>query len=171
LPYTPLNETLGFRKGPTNFDSEGFLNYLQSRAGGKREEKVARPIVSEVIKFYQQFEPSKNYYDTLLNIQNLTTYIQAISEAKPLCATTIGEKLRRFQAAIDYVDYRENATAIDKDFYVRCLKVKESLVKWGKGLKKEKKAQEQANHERSEEQVCFTEWSVVRNIQMLCSML
>ena len=158
-------ETLGFRKGPTNFDSEGFLNYFQSHAGGKREEKVARPIVSEVVKFYQQFEPSKNYYDTLLNIQY---HIQAISEAKPLCATTIAEKLRRFQAALDY---RENATTIDKDFYVRCLKVKESLVKWGKGLKKEKKAQEQANHERSEEQVCFTEWSVVRNIQMLCSML
>jgi len=37
------------------------------------------PSVSEIVKFYQQFEPPKNYYDTVLNIQNLTTYKQAVS--------------------------------------------------------------------------------------------
>ena len=141
-----------------------------SRAGGKKDEKIAKPIVSEVVKFYQQFEQSANYYDTILNMQNLTKYMQTICEVKPLCATTIAEKLRRFQSAIDYVDFKENATATDKDFYARCQQIKNSLVKWGKGLKKERKAQEQANHDRSEMQVCYTEFCY-GNTKLLCSVL
>ena len=114
----PLIDTLGFRKTEINFDAHKFLMYLMSHAGGKRDEKIAKPIVSEVVKFYQQYEQSAKYYDTILNMQNLTTYIQTICEVKLLCATTIAEKLRRFQSATDYVDFKEIATATDKDFYV-----------------------------------------------------
>jgi len=130
------------------------MDYLTSYAGGKKKPKLAKPIVAEIVKFYQQFKQEPNYYDTLLNMKNLTSYLQVIGEERVLCATTIAEKLRRFQIAIDYINFKENSTESDESFYTRCQKLKASLAKWGKGLKKEKKAQQHANHERSIEQVC-----------------
>ena len=72
-------------KKEINFDADGFLMYLMSHAGGKKDEKIAKPIVSEIVKFYQQFEHSATYYDTILNMQNSTTYMQTICEVIPLC--------------------------------------------------------------------------------------
>ena len=71
-------------------------------------------------------------------MQNLTTYLQTICEVKLLCTTTIAEKLRQFQSGTDHVDFKEIAMATDKDFYVSCQQIKNSLVKWRKGLRKEK---------------------------------
>jgi len=93
---------------------------LRSRAGGKKEPANAKPIVSEVVKFYESLGPSTPYYETLLNMQNLTKYLETITNQKNLQATTIGEKLRRFQAAIDYVLFKENPKENDDVFYTRC---------------------------------------------------
>ena len=150
---TPLIERFGFQKHKSNFDSEAFFSYLSSRAGGKREPKNAKPIVAEITKFYERFEPSNPYFETLLSMQNLTQHLETISEQKSLQATTIGEKLRRFQAAIDYVLYKENPTGDDDVLFTRCQRIKTNLAKWGKALKKDKKLQELANSERSTQQV------------------
>jgi len=82
-------------------------------------------------------------------MQNLTQHLETISEQKSLQATTIGEKLHRFQASIDYVLYKENPTG-DDVFFTRCQRIKTNLAKWGKALKK---LQELANSERSTQQV------------------
>jgi len=59
-------------------------------------------------------------------MQNLTQHLETISEQKSLQATTIGEKLRRFQASIDYVLYKENPTGDDDVFFTRCQRIKTS---------------------------------------------
>jgi len=88
-------------------------------------------------------------------MQKLTQYLEEVTEQKVLQATTIGEKLCQFQAAIDFVLFDQNPTGDDDVFYTRCHRIKTNLAKWGKALKKDKKAQELANSEKSTQQVYY----------------
>jgi len=117
-----------------NFDSEGFLDYLQSLVGRKRSLTAAKAIAVDVIKYYECFPTQNSYYETILNMENLRAYLQSVQEDRGYSATTIAEKIRRLRNAVDFVMFKENTDKTNTNFYIRCQKVNDNLKKWGKGM-------------------------------------
>jgi len=78
------------------FDTNGFIGYLKSIAGGKKSIEVAKAIAHDVAKFFSITPQSsdQNYYDVLLNVENLYGYINHLQDQKRFAPTTVSEKIR-----------------------------------------------------------------------------
>jgi len=96
---------------PSAFDIDGFIDYLQSLAGGNKSYNVARAIAADVAVFFQHTSHSSTstYYDILLDSTNLYNYIKHLQNDKQFTASTVSEKLRRLRQAIEFVEDRENS--------------------------------------------------------------
>lgn len=123
-----------------NFDCQGFLEYLQSLAGGHKTAIAAKAIVADIAHYYQSFSIMEPYYETLLHMENLKKYLHNLQD-RGYCATTVAEKIRRIRNGIEFIMFKENADETKADFYIRCQKVNDNLKKWGKALSKEIKKQ------------------------------
>ena len=155
------------------FDIEGFVGYLQTIAGGKKTKDVAKSIAADVDKFFNTSphssthryaiplttECSSNhtytnrYYDVLLNIENLYNYIKELQDVKGFAPTTVAEKLRRLQLAVDYTVAIENKEQNNDAMFVRCQRIIKHLEKWRHSLSKDITKQRMKHFITSEKEV------------------
>lgn len=137
------------------FDIDGFIDYLQSLAGGNKSYSVAKAIAADISLFFEQTSHSSTstYYDPLLDTNNLYKYINHLQTNKHFTASTISEKLRRLRQAIEYTEARENSIKIDQELFSRCQRITSQLVKWGKSLHKEISIQRKKQDMISQQQV------------------
>lgn len=77
------------------------------------------------------------YYDVLLNIENLYNYINYLQDVKEFAPTTVAEKLRRLQMAIEYTIAKENKEENNDAMFVRCQRIMKHLEKWRHSLSKD----------------------------------
>ena len=140
---------------PSAFDIDGFIDYLQSLAGGNKSYNVARAIAADVAVFFQHTSHSSTstYYDILLDSTNLYNYIKHLQNDKQFTASTVSEKLRRLRQAIEFVEDRENSLKLDQKLLSRCQLITSLLAKWGKSLHKEIAKQRRKQLTISEQQV------------------
>jgi len=139
----------------STFNIDGFIEYLQSLAGGNKSYSVAKAIATDISTFFEQTSHSSTskYYDILLDTNNLYKYISLLQNTKQFTASTISEKLRRLRQAIEYTEVTENSITIDQGLIGRCQRVIGQLVRWGKSLHKEISKQRQRQDVISQQQV------------------
>ena len=101
---------------PSAFNVDGFIEYLQSLAGGNKSYSVAKANATDISTFFEQTSHSSvsKYYDILLDTNNLYKYINHLQNNKHFTANTISDKLRRLRQAIEYTEVSENSTTIDQ---------------------------------------------------------
>jgi len=123
---------------PSMFDADGFIEYLQSLAGGKKSYSVAKAITADILTFLEQTSHSStsSYYDILLDTSNLYNYVNHLQKEKQFTASTVSEKLRRLRQAIEFVETTENKMKLDQKLLSRCQLISNLLSKWGKSLHK-----------------------------------
>ena len=88
------------------FNFEGFNAYLLTPAGGRRSNSAAKAITSDLMMFFNttpQSSSDTNKVDTILEKNNLESYIHHIKTTKKYKPTTVAEKIRRLKLAIEYI--------------------------------------------------------------------
>ena len=103
--------------------------------------------VDHVIPMYYK------YYDQLLNVENLYNYIRVLQEQNGFAATTVANKLRRMQQAIEYTIVTENKDETNDSMFVRCQRVIKHLEKWRQSLRQDIAKQRMKQHLISEKEV------------------
>ena len=93
------------------------------------------------------------YYDQLLNVENLYSYISILQDQNGFAATTIADKLRRLQQAIEYTIVTENKDERNDSMFVRCQRVIKHLEKWRHSLRKDIAKQRMKQYLISEKEV------------------
>jgi len=101
-----------------DFDYNSFQDYLQSIAGGRKSRKA---IVAELKKYYHfiapSVDPTMHYYDYLLNLQYLKSYLDYLQEDCDFAPTTVSEKICRLRMAMEFVLYKENPMETDTKLF------------------------------------------------------
>ena len=70
-------------------------------------------------------------------MDNLKNYFHQLQDKFQFAATTISEKIRRLRLAIEYTIHKENPDECNTVMFVRCTKIINNLMKWGKSLCKD----------------------------------
>ena len=116
---------------------------------GRKSKTTALAIVAELKKYYHfiapSVDPTTQYYDYLLNLQYLKSYLDYLQEDCDFSPTTVSEKIRRLRMAMEFVLYKENPMETDTKLFTRSHQIMMHIAKWGKSLSKGIKEQRR-NH-------------------------
>ena len=139
------------------FDFDSFQHYLQSIAGGRKNKTSATAITVELKNYYHFVAPfadsNVHYYDYLLNLKHLKSYLDYLQEDCEFAPTTISEKIRRLRMAMEFVLYKENPMETNTSFFTRTHQIMMHLSKWCKSLSKGIKEQRRKHVFASAKQV------------------
>ena len=86
-------------------------------------------------------------------MENLYSYIDVLQNQSGFAATTIADKLRRMQQAIEYTIITENKDERNDAMFVRCQRVIKHLEKWRHSLRKDIAKQRMKQYLISEKEV------------------
>ena len=89
----------------------------------------------------------------LLNIENLYNYVNELQEVKEFAPTTVADKLRKIQLAVEYTIAIENKEENNDAMFVRCQRIIKHLEKWRHSLSKDITKQRMKHFIRSEKEV------------------
>ena len=115
-----------------------FVEYLLGIAGGNKSLLSATSIANDVVKFLSQSAGSSTTTDTelLLSRKALETYFVHLKSAQGYQPTTIAEKLRRMEKAIEFIIHEADNTPEGDALYIRGRKLLDTLKGWGHSLGK-----------------------------------
>lgn len=137
---TPLIDKYPFleRKNCTSiFDHDSFENYLTTIC--RKSSSTANTISMDIGIFFSSlsYGSTSKYYDVLLNVDNLRDYMKTCQDERQLAPTTIAEKLRRLELAVEYTQDKEDPQKENDAFFIRCNRIKQELSKWRRSLSKD----------------------------------
>lgn len=97
-----------------NFDYSAFTKYLQRIAGENRSSTTAKSIVVNIEHYISELPRDSKTSDTdlLLNRKSIEAYYVHLKE-KGLQATTLAEKLRRMQMALQFILHQIDDTPLE----------------------------------------------------------
>ena len=121
----------------TEFNFNGFANYLEGIAGGNRSRETSKAIVAD-LKLFFLLTPanSSSYVDRLFNKSNLEGFFHTLITEREYKPTTITEKIRRLKMAIKYVMHTEDSLMKNQELFIRGSILLELMSQWSHSLAK-----------------------------------
>jgi len=142
----------------TPFDAfvEQFMTYLMARSGGGKNEKAAKTVKQNIVKFFRYIvhvhpqQKSESYKEILLNKKYLQEYLDYLEKNEVFSPSTMSGKINSLRSAIDFINFAENSDGMNHTLYSRCQVLTDTLKNWNKSLNKPKAAQRSIQRKESD---------------------